>query len=451
MLFRPSLKKQAKACARRGFTLVELLVVITIIAMLAGMLLPAINAAREAGRRSVCGNNMTQLGLAALNYEAAISVLPSGGEGTQYWYTPTTNNAFVQYNTYLTSSTKQAASAFDVSGQSVFMQILPYMDQLTLANKFVPQKLYNDEGTPSNQLVAKTVIQSYLCPSDPYPTTDGLGYGRLDYFATVYTDISPQDDPSTTNPSYKAYDRDNKGAQRVNGALCVPAQPIAALSSVSSCMLFIEDAGRIPTPYVPSDTFGSLSKYPVADFNPDGTVPTFTADNATTCPCDPKGSDYSGAALAAGTTCRAVWRWADEDGGGSGVSGQGADQNADGHRNRFVNGNAYPVGGPRGAGTAGEPLCPWTTNNCGPNDEPFSFHPAGVNSVFADGSLHFLTNTIDGIVLRRLIAATATQSLSDQITTTGTQYIGTNGPAGATNVSGAGTGTVTYTPPQPVL
>ena len=75
-------RNSGEHAAKRGFTLVELLVVITIIGILMSLLLPAVQAAREAARRAQCSNNLKQIGLGILNFEAAQKKLPTGGEGT---------------------------------------------------------------------------------------------------------------------------------------------------------------------------------------------------------------------------------------------------------------------------------------------------------------------------------------------------------------------------------
>ena len=105
----------------------------------------------------------------------------------------------------------------------------------------------------------------------------------------------------------------------------------------------------------------------------------------------------------------AVWRWADQDACGSGISGPanssavGLNPNdfdsAGNYIGKVINQNAYPIGGP--VASTGKGI--WTYNNEGLNDEPFSFHPGGCNSVFVDGSVHFLADSLDAITLRYLV------------------------------------------------
>ena len=318
-----------------GFTLVELLVVIAIIGILVALLLPAIQAAREAARRSSCTNNLKQQGLGILNFESAHKKLPSGGQGTDWSQSP-------------------PVTAFNL--HSTFTHILPFMEEATAAAQFDMRYAYNDKRAPDNQIAAKTPVAAFLCPSNSLKVEDPSGYGTVDYMPTVYTDI----DPVTGM-------RNASGAGiRMDGALALKGVSLGRIADGTSKTIAIaEDCGRNFETQSPFTT----SKYP---------DPVESAGNM---------------AADAGTPSknRALNRWAEPD-TGNGVSGP---PNQAAGKNDVVNNNNHPLGGPAD--------CPWSTNNCGPNDEIFSLHPGGANAVFCDGSVHFLAESIDSRVVRFLI------------------------------------------------
>jgi prepilin-type N-terminal cleavage/methylation domain-containing protein len=122
----------------RAFTLVERLVVIAIIGVLVALLLPAIQAAREAARRSQCSNNLKQIGLAVLNYESAVGRLPAGST------TDVANIGGPYYSTWT-------------------VDILPYLEQQTLYDLWDSAV---DFSHINNRRLRETFLASYLCPSD---------------------------------------------------------------------------------------------------------------------------------------------------------------------------------------------------------------------------------------------------------------------------------------------
>jgi prepilin-type N-terminal cleavage/methylation domain-containing protein len=152
---------------RSAFTLVELLVVIAIIGILVALLLPAVQAAREAARRNACTNNLKQLGLAALNYESSRSTLPPGYLGSTDMLTPQSN-------------------AGPNQGIGVLVFLLPYVEESAIYDAFTenyktglnatdsfycnacpPNPVASDVDSVRRYQMAQTSIQSYLCPSAP--------------------------------------------------------------------------------------------------------------------------------------------------------------------------------------------------------------------------------------------------------------------------------------------
>jgi len=194
------------ARSRRGFTLVELLVVIAIIGTLVGLLLPAVQSAREAARRSSCQNNMKQLGLGILNYESTNKTLPPGN---------------------------------DQRFNGMHWRMLPYMEETNVHQSYdngnygtgaswwasgvawnVPRAATPPQGRFG---VAKPNINTWVCPSsltagDPGATKNivqitAVGYGNVDFRANLVGAGSGL----TSSPMYSYYIYSNTNPTAIGG------------------------------------------------------------------------------------------------------------------------------------------------------------------------------------------------------------------------------------------
>jgi len=328
---------------------VELLVVIAIIGTLVGLLLPAVQAAREAARKSQCGNNIKMMALAALNYESAKKRYPTSGEGKKV--------------------TTSVTTAMNV--ESFYTQILGFCEQAGIAAMWNPKEGYN---SATNMPLASTKISTYLCPSNSVyqdafggtcsGSTDYPYYGCADYMPVVYTDLNP-----TTGVRMKDQAAYTKlGLLRWDNS----SSTQTALDGTSNTAMFFEDSGRTQMDlgkYGTSDAwYSTASGLPVSvSFGSTDLVSSKTVPN----------------------------RWADSD-NGSGLSGP-PDQETAGTQTRGIINNAKtPIGG-------SSATCLWTSNNCGPNDEPASLHAGGgCFAGFGDGSVHWLSEQLDVQVCRQL-------------------------------------------------
>jgi prepilin-type N-terminal cleavage/methylation domain-containing protein/prepilin-type processing-associated H-X9-DG protein len=372
----------------RAFTLVELLVVIAIIGVLVALLLPAIQAAREAARRSQCTNNMKQLGLGALNFESGKKRLPPSGQ---------------------CDSTGGASTTYMI--HSVATYILPYIEQQAIYDQFDTNadpsvvysatvtasgslqtgtgcllhpdargRNYDDPAHPAGQLAARSRIDTFICPTTPNPSDarDPVhGYGGIDYMIVALSDV----DARPSSPTY-GMRTPGSGSEDWKSQVVAPLLDCdgggfgRVTDGASNTIMWIEDAGRS---HPDVEIYGAYST-------------RFTPVSGAADPIN----------MASGPNGRRVFAWADADAVGNGYSGP-SNAIAPASRKAQLNNNSSPEGGPDS--------CRWSVNNCGPNDEPFSFHSGGVNAAMGDGSVHFLADSMDGVVVKWLVGADDGQTI----------------------------------------
>lgn len=155
---------------RKGFTIIELLTVIMVISLIAALIMPAVQRAREAARRAACANNMTQISLAINNYISNHNVFPPGGTG---------------------------------QGFSFLCMLLPYIDQAPLYSSI---NFTMSAHRPINHTAMRQHVASFICPSDPsssrpfaatsYAGNGGTGVQKFGYNGTFapgsYLVVGPQ-------------------------------------------------------------------------------------------------------------------------------------------------------------------------------------------------------------------------------------------------------------------
>ena len=171
---------------RRGFTLIELLVVISIIGVLVGLLLPAINSAREAGRRVQCQNNQKNVGLALAQFSTAKNSFPNSGiffedVNVVKVTDPTTSSIYLATNLQSAPNGLLAQPLVYTWARSWVVAILPYLDQQDLANAWNTDGTYLETqtagttaGQASNYTIGSTALQILRCPDD-LNAQDGKG------------------------------------------------------------------------------------------------------------------------------------------------------------------------------------------------------------------------------------------------------------------------------------
>jgi prepilin-type N-terminal cleavage/methylation domain-containing protein/prepilin-type processing-associated H-X9-DG protein len=366
---------------RSAFTLIELLVVIAIIAILIGLLLPAVQKVREAAQRMSCENNLKQLALAAMNYESGNNELPFNAI--------TKNNSQPPYIPFDPSSVPtQRGQAGGTWGRcSGLVPLLPYVEQ----NNIYPLYAFHvDFSDPLNANVLPLSFHLFRCPASP--STDGL----VPAYATTY--ISPG------NAAF-APPKSPGASVNINNTALYPTVP----TTVSG---WTSDYAPLCQVKTKKDALGAEIAYSnplVAAAYPVGTIPSKGAmrqnggtriveiadgTSQTTLYSEAAGRDrqfFTGRVSQPYDVTKITGPiWADSD-------------------------NRLTVTGTDAAGTAasaGTGPCVMNCNNL--QGDIYSFHTNGANIAFADGSVRFVNQSISIVTLAALVTKAGGEVITQQ-------------------------------------